>query len=139
MITRKINLFAWKLKKAFGLDWGTALRLAIQTEYIPGIERNDSVFGQWTAENTRAIAGHFWALWKASENPHWVHVAKKLYTASELGGASFAEFIKQEKIREKTMIETVLFFKAAWLRTYTRRSLETGAHIREIKPEWRFK
>ena len=139
MFTKRINLFAWKIKKAFGLKWGTALRLAIHTEYIPAIENADSVFGTWTAENTKALAGHFWALWKASENPHWVHVAKKLYTASELGGASFAEFIKQSKIKEKTMIEVCLFFKAAWLRTHTERSLETGAHIREIKPEWRFK
>lgn len=64
LFSSEINILAHRIKRASGLSWRESLHLAINS-YQPellGIQSPTSVWGEWTPQTQRALAGHFWAL-----------------------------------------------------------------------------
>lgn len=67
LFTSELNQLAHRIRRENDISWGESLRFAIQlvkinTSAIPFAMRSSSVFGNWTLNSQRALAGHFWAL-----------------------------------------------------------------------------
>lgn len=66
LFSSEINILAHRIKRASGLSWRESLHLAINS-YQPellGLQSPTSVWGEWTPQTQRALAGHFWALYR---------------------------------------------------------------------------
>ena len=121
MFTRELNLLAHKIKKAFGLKWGQALKLAI---IIPdeNIDARSSVLGSWTQQTLRAVAGHFYGLSKAYENRgdkgrcfYFRRIADRMYACLDAGGQyGFSDLLISNKVDSSAVTEAIAFYVAAY-------------------------
>jgi hypothetical protein len=150
MFTRELNLLAHKIKKAFGLKWGQALKLAI---IIPdeNIDLRSSILGSWTQQTLRAIAGHFYGLSKAYESRgdkgrafYFRRLADRMYACLDAGGQyGFADLLISNKVNSSAVTEAISFYCAAYNGRPTDRQIKLfkyDAHYASVAhlPMWIF-
>lgn len=150
MFTRELNILAHKIKKCFDLKWGQALKLAI---IIPeeNIESSSSVFGSWTQQTLRAVAGHFYGLSKAYENRgdkgrafYFRRLADRMYACLDAGGQyGFADLLISNKVDSSAVTEAIAFYIAAYKARPTERQIKLfkyDAHYASVAhlPIWVF-
>ena len=143
--TSALVTLMWKLKKALNITQGEAMKLAIEACRRGEDERvynPTSIFGQWTHQATRALAGHCWGLFKAysevgatARAVAFKKASTKLYAqADEAGACSFSTVIKWAGFGIQILKELVSFYVAAHICGYTPRS----AHLIMREGAWRY-
>lgn len=152
IFTAELNKLAWKIKKAQNISWGAAFRMAVIAIQVPEVESDTTVFGTWTPQAHRAVAGHFWGLHKAyseigdtGRSIAMCKVSKTLFAMyEEMESVNFRSLIRQKGIKESIASEIVDFYRASYTGQPTARSLElmqNGAtHYQSVikLPRWTF-
>jgi hypothetical protein len=154
IFTSELMTLAWKIKREMNISWGAALRFAIKVAPVAeAAEASTSVFGTWTPQAHRAVAGHFWGLHKAyneigdaGRSIAMCKVSKTLFAMyEEMVSVDFRSLIRQRGIRESVATEIVDFFVASSVQVPTARTLDLIANQgavdygqRLILPTWTF-
>jgi len=154
IFTSELNKLAWQIKREMGISWGAALRFAIKVAPVAdAAQQSTSVFGTWTAQAHRAVAGHFWGLHKAyseigdtGRSIAMSKVSKTLFAMyEEMEPVCFRSLIRQRGIKESVASEIIDFFVASADRSPTARTRDlimnqgaTEYGQRVILPTWTF-
>ena len=152
IFTAELNKLAWQIKKSQNISWGAAFRMAVIAIQVPEVEADTTVFGTWTPQAHRAVAGHFWGLHKAyseigdtGRSIAMSKVSKTLFAMyEEMESVDFRSLIRQKGIKESIASEIVDFYRCAYTGQPTNRSLslmQNGAnHYQSVikLPRWTF-
>jgi hypothetical protein len=152
IFTAELNKLAWQIKKSQNISWGAAFRMAVTVINAPAVAKTTTVFGTWTHQSHRAVAGHFWGLHKAykelgdtGRSIAMCKVSNTLFAMYEAGApVNFYNLIRQKGVKESVAQEIADFYVASYEGRPTHRSLgliQQGATQymnRVILPRWTF-
>lgn len=132
-----INKLAWAIRRVHAsLTWGEALRTAIDLASSGldiSLDAPTALFGEWTPQTQRALAGHFWALkllyrevGDEGRSLAFGRISSSLFASWEEGGrVNFYNAARQRGWGSAVMNEIVAFYRAAGQTHITQRSTHT--------------
>ena len=137
------------------LSWGSAFRLALIAAAVDdavAVHHPRSVFGEWTSDSLRGVAGHFWGLSSAYSELDdrgrayaMKALSRKLFAVHEARCEfSFYNLVVLNNVADGMLSEVVDFFTAALSRDLTprtKRLIAQGAAVygaRVVPPSWTF-